>query len=54
MDGQIEVTIKKEIFILNEGEIYFIPDGSKVKLRNVLDKRVQFMIAGGHTPPHRH
>lgn len=54
VDGQIEVTIKKEISILNEGEIYFIPDGSKVKLRNILDKRVHFMIAGGHTTPHRH
>ena len=54
VDGQLEITIKKEIFTLNEGEIYFIPDGSKVKLRNTLDKRVYFMIAGGHTTPHRH
>ena len=54
VDGQLEVMIKKEIFTLNEGEVYFIPDGSKVKLRNIVDKREHFMIAGGHTTPHRH
>jgi len=53
-EGQIQVTIKDKDFILNEGEVYFIPDGSKAFLKNMTENRCQFIIAGGHTKHHSH
>ena len=53
-EGQVQAEMKGETFILNEGELMFIPDGSKANLKNVSDKRCQFIIAGGHTKFHKH
>ncbi len=54
MEGQVKIKIKDEEIILNEGEVYFIPNGLKVKLTNITEKKIYFMIAGGHAKPHKH
>lgn len=54
MEGQIEIDLNAEITILNSGEVYFIPDGHKVTLKNLTANRVYFVIAGGHTKVHSH
>ena len=54
LDGQIELSTGADESILNAGEIYFIPDGSRVRLRNLTDTRCYFIIAGGHTKHHSH
>ncbi len=52
--GQIQVSVNDDSIKLNEGEVYFIPDGSKALLKNLTKKRCQFVIAGGHTKRHSH
>ncbi len=54
IDGKIQITFRDEEIILNEGEVFFIPDGLKVSLKNLIEKRTYFMIAGGHTKHHKH
>ena len=54
LKGQIKITLKEEDIILNGGEIYFIPDGNKVVLENLTEKRIYFFVAGGHTKIHSH
>lgn len=53
-EGQIQVSINDNDITLNEGEVYFIPDGSKALLKNLTEERCQFIIAGGHTIHHSH
>jgi ethanolamine utilization protein EutQ (cupin superfamily) len=53
-NGRIEINRKGEQTILNEGEVYFMPNGKKIKVRNITDKRAYYIIAGGHTKPHSH
>jgi len=54
INGQIQIELKNEQLTLNAGEVYFISDGLKVKLKNLSDERAYFMIAGGHTKFHEH
>ncbi len=54
MSGQIQVNTKDKEITLNEGEVFFIPDGLKVFLRNLSEERSYFIIAGGHTKHHKH
>lgn len=54
MNGKIEINIKGQDLILNEGEIYHLSDGLKVKLKNLTDQKVNYMISGGHTKHHKH
>lgn len=54
MSGQIQVNTKDKEITLNEGEVFFIPDGLKVFLKNLTDERSYFIIAGGHTKHHKH
>lgn len=54
MNGKMQINIKNGETILNEGEVYFIPDGKKVKLKNLWEEKCYFMIAGGHTKHHAH
>ena len=53
-NGQIQIEIKDRQITLNEGEVYYISNGLKVKLKNLSDERVYFVIAGGHTKFHEH
>lgn len=53
-NGSIEIKHKEEVIILREGEVYFMPNGEKIKIRNLTDKRVYYIIAGGHTKSHSH
>ena len=53
-EGKIKISTKDEEVILNTGEVYFIPDGSKVFLENLNQSRCYFIIAGGHTKSHSH
>jgi len=53
-EGKIEVQIKNNTVILDEGELLYIPDKSKVMLKNLAEKKSQFMIAGGHVKHHKH
>lgn len=54
INGQVQIDYKDEQIILNEGEVFFIPDGSKVNLKNMKEDRCYFIIAGGHTKHHSH
>jgi mannose-6-phosphate isomerase-like protein (cupin superfamily) len=54
MEGQIQISINNNEILLNQGEIFFIPDGSKALLKNLTKNSVQFIIAGGHTKHHSH
>jgi quercetin dioxygenase-like cupin family protein len=54
LDGQIEIITKESSTILNEGELLFLPDGTKIKIKNLSEKKVQFIVAGGHTKHHKH
>ena len=54
INGKIEIIVKDQKILMNEGDIYYIPDGLKVRLKNISDERVNFMVAGGHTKPHKH
>jgi len=53
-EGKIEVKIENDMFIINEGELFFIPDKSKAIIKNLVDKKSKFMIAGGHVKHHDH
>lgn len=53
-NGKIEISDKVEKTILQEGEVYFMPDGKKIKIRNLSHKKVYYIIAGGHTKFHTH
>lgn len=52
--GKIEVIIENNPLILNEGELLYIPDKSKVILKNLAENKSQFIIAGGHVKQHKH
>ena len=54
LDGQIEINTKDSSTILNEGDLLFLPDATKIKLKNLSEKKVQFIVAGGHTKHHKH
>lgn len=54
MNGKMQIEFKKEEIILNEGEVFFIPDGQKVRLKNLTDRKCDFAIAGGHVKQHAH
>ena len=53
-EGKIQVSINDTDITLNEGEVYFISDGSKAILKNLTERRCYFIIAGGHTKRHAH
>ncbi|TFF96990.1 MAG: hypothetical protein EU547_05655 [Promethearchaeota archaeon] len=53
-NGKLEIIQKGESIILNEGEVYFMSDGKKIKVRNSTDSKVYYIIAGGHTKFHSH
>ena len=53
-EGKIKISVKNDDVVLNAGEVYFIPDGSKALLENLTENRCYFIIAGGHTQRHSH
>jgi len=52
--GKAEVKFKDSQYLLNEGELIFLPDNLKARLSNLTRERCQFVIAGGHTKFHGH
>jgi len=54
LSDQIKIESKEKEILLNEGEAYFIPEGSFISLKNLTEKRIYFIIAGGHPKPHKH
>jgi ethanolamine utilization protein EutQ (cupin superfamily) len=54
LNGEISVISKKEEITLKEGDVYFMPDGQKIRLNNLTDQKCYFVVAGGHTKHHRH
>ncbi|MHA1343021.1 MAG: hypothetical protein ACTSQG_03490 [Promethearchaeota archaeon] len=54
INGKIEISLKNEKITLNEGYVYFIPDGLKIKLKNLKKEKCYFIISGGHTKHHKH
>jgi len=54
LDGKIELIMKKKKTILKKGELLFIPNGNKIRINNLSERRVYFIIAGGHTKHHKH
>jgi len=54
LNGKVQVRSKKDEEILDKGEVYFMEDGKKIRLKNLTDKRAYFVIAGGHTKHHHH
>ena len=53
-NGKIKIISKNVELILDEGEVYFMPDGQKIKLNNLTEEKAYFIIAGGHTKHHKH
>jgi mannose-6-phosphate isomerase class I len=55
INGKAEIIFKKEENLqLEEGEVYHIPNGKKLRLNNLTNEKVYFVIAGGHTKHHHH
>ncbi|MBD3197700.1 MAG: hypothetical protein GF317_21790 [Candidatus Lokiarchaeota archaeon] len=54
LNGKLKLRGKSEEIILNEGDVYFLSDGNKIKLENLSESRSYFIIAGGHTKHHKH
>ncbi len=54
VNGKIKIISKNAEIVLEEGEVYFIPDGQKIRLSNLVKQRSYFIIAGGHTKHHSH
>jgi len=54
LNGKVQVSSKNGEELLNEGEVYFMEDGKKIRLKNLKDERAFFVIAGGHTKHHSH
>ena len=55
LNGTVKVNIKDlDEVMLNEGELIHIPNKSKAIVSNLSDKKVFYIIAGGHTKLHRH
>ncbi len=54
IEGKVNIKQKDDDFILNEGEAYFLPDGTKIMVTNMIDKRIFLITAGGHTRGHNH
>lgn len=54
LNGKIKISSNNEEETLREGEVYFMEDGTKIRLMNLTDIRAYFVIAGGHTKHHHH
>ncbi len=54
INGEIKLKIDKDEITLKKGEAYFLRDGLKLKIENLIDEQVAFVIAGGHPVPHSH
>ncbi len=48
ISGKLQMTMNNEDTVISEGEVYFIPDGTKVRLKNLSDDKTYFVISGGH------
>ena len=54
LNGEMKLKIDETEIKLKEGEAYFLRDGLKLKIENLTDEKVSFIIAGGHPVPHSH
>ncbi|MBD3213089.1 MAG: hypothetical protein GF311_10825 [Candidatus Lokiarchaeota archaeon] len=54
LNGSLQIFSRDKEEELHEGEAFFLEDGKKIRLRNLTDQRVYFVIAGGHTKHHKH
>ena len=54
LKGQIQIEEEDKEISLNEGDAYFIPEGSYVSLKNLTKNKIYLIIAGGHPKPHKH
>lgn len=48
LEGKIEIKVKDEVIIIDEGEVFYLPDGQKAQVKNLTAQRLYFVIAGGH------
>lgn len=53
-EGEIKVETKKNELIMREGDIYYMKEGLKLRISNLTDKRIYYIIAGGHSKLHKH
>ncbi len=54
LKGQIQIEEEDKEITLNEGDAYFIPEGSYVSLKNLTKNKIYLIVAGGHPKPHKH
>ncbi|MFX0133740.1 MAG: hypothetical protein ACFFDN_08855 [Candidatus Hodarchaeota archaeon] len=54
LNGEMKLRISENEIILKKGDAYFLRDGLKLKIENLTDAKVSFVIAGGHPVPHSH
>jgi mannose-6-phosphate isomerase-like protein (cupin superfamily) len=54
MEGQFKLIFKDTEIILNEGEAYFISEGTKVSVTNLSATKSYLIMAGGHPKAHSH
>lgn len=53
-EGEINVETKEYELILREGEVFYMKEGFKLRISNLTNKRIYYMIAGGHSKLHKH
>ena len=54
IEGNLTVNMNNEDFQLKEGESIYIPSDCVITITNPTNKRIYFVIAGGHTESHAH
>ncbi|MHA1270569.1 MAG: hypothetical protein ACTSPY_12325 [Candidatus Helarchaeota archaeon] len=54
LNGQMKIIMKETEYILNEGEAIYIPESIEITISNLVENRIFFVIAGGHTEKHAH
>lgn len=54
LKGSAKIYTKEEEFPLQEGEVYHLGDGKKLRISNLTNDKIEFIIAGGHTKFHSH
>ncbi len=54
LDGEIQLNFKENNITIKQGEAFHIPDGELLLLKNLTDKKIYYVIAGGHIIRHSH
>lgn len=54
LNGEMKLHINGIEVNLKKGDAFFLREGLNLKIENLTDEKVSFVIAGGHPTPHSH